>query len=272
MTHFVGLDVSLEGTSVYVVDETSKVVCERKVPTEPDDIGTLLASIGEEYGRVGIEAGPLPQCLANGLIVSGFPMICVETRHMKAMLQAQQVNKSDRSDGHTGSVPTTVLLLQVLDTVNVPMIASSGYRHGHPDPGVTKGEYLRASTDGTILTAKLDGIPQRMVRSKLMDRIEKSGKIDMWMRAIEASMLMKKQSCASWIELLKLARGMTSHGAMPLTQAMMAATMSMLIQKALVDGDIENGIMAMSVAGGRIAKIPSCQELNRPGFLGGCLV
>ncbi|WP_427770563.1 hypothetical protein [Comamonas thiooxydans] len=56
MTHFVGLDVSLQGTSVYVVDETSKVVCERKVPTEPDDIGTLLTLIGEEYGRVGIEA------------------------------------------------------------------------------------------------------------------------------------------------------------------------------------------------------------------------
>ncbi|WP_427770565.1 hypothetical protein [Comamonas thiooxydans] len=82
----------------------------------------------------------------------------------------------------------------------------------------------------------------------------------------------EEASCTSWIELLKSARGMTSHGAMPLTQAMMAATMSMLIQKALVDDDIENGVMAMSVAGRRITKIPSCQELNRPGFLGGCLV
>lgn len=46
MAHFVGLDVSLKETSVCVVDETGKVVCERKVPTEPDDIGTLLTSIG----------------------------------------------------------------------------------------------------------------------------------------------------------------------------------------------------------------------------------
>lgn len=98
MAHFVGLDVSLKETSVCVVDETGKVVCERKVPTEPDDIGTLLTSIGEEYGRVGIEAGPLSQWLVNGLIASGFPMVCVETRHMKAMLQAQQINKSDRND------------------------------------------------------------------------------------------------------------------------------------------------------------------------------
>jgi NAD(P)H-dependent flavin oxidoreductase YrpB (nitropropane dioxygenase family) len=100
-----------------------------------------------------------------------------------------------------------------------------------------------------------------MVRSKLMDRIEKSGKLGMWARAIEASMSMKKQTGASWIDMLKSARGMTSHGAMPLKQAMMAATMPMLIQKAVVDGDIENGVMATGVVGGRITEIPTCQEL-----------
>jgi len=51
MTHFVGLDVSVKVTSVCVVDETGKVVCERKVPTEPDDIAVLLTSVGEEYVR-----------------------------------------------------------------------------------------------------------------------------------------------------------------------------------------------------------------------------
>jgi NAD(P)H-dependent flavin oxidoreductase YrpB (nitropropane dioxygenase family) len=48
---------------------------------------------------------------------------------------------------------------------------------------------------------------------------------------------------------------------MPLKQAMLAATMPMLIQKAVVDGDIEHGVMATGVVGGRIDKIPSCQEL-----------
>lgn len=98
MTHFVGLDVSVKETSVCVVNEAGKVVCERKVPSEPDDIAVLLTSIGEEYVRVGIEAGPLSQWLMTALVAARLPMVCVETRHMKALLKAQQVNKSDRND------------------------------------------------------------------------------------------------------------------------------------------------------------------------------
>lgn len=98
MTHFVGLDVSVQETAVCVVDEVGKVICERKVPTEPDDIAVLLTSIGVEYVRVGIEAGPLSQWLVNGLTEADLPVVCVETRHMKALLNAQQINKSDRND------------------------------------------------------------------------------------------------------------------------------------------------------------------------------
>jgi predicted NBD/HSP70 family sugar kinase len=61
MAHVVGLDVSVKETSVCVVDDTGKVVCERKVPTEPDDIAVLLTSVAGDYVRVGIEAGPLSQ-------------------------------------------------------------------------------------------------------------------------------------------------------------------------------------------------------------------
>jgi transposase len=98
MAHFVGLDVSVKETAVCVVDEAGKVRCEQKVPSEPDDIVTLLTSIGVDYGRVGIEAGPLSQWLVNGMAEAGLPVICVETRHMKSLLKAQQVNESDRHD------------------------------------------------------------------------------------------------------------------------------------------------------------------------------
>jgi len=98
MTLFVGLDVSVRETAVCIVDDAGKVVREQKVPTEPDDIVRLLASIGEDYGRVGIEAGPLSQWLVNGLTAAGLPVVCVETRHMMALLKAQQINKSDRND------------------------------------------------------------------------------------------------------------------------------------------------------------------------------
>jgi transposase len=98
MAYFVGLDVSVKETSVCVVDDSGKVISEQKVLTEPDNIITLLTSIGETYARIGIEAGPLSQWLVNALIAAGLPVICVETRHMKALLTAQQINKTDRND------------------------------------------------------------------------------------------------------------------------------------------------------------------------------
>ncbi len=93
MAHFVGLDVSVKETAVCVVDEVGEVVSERKVPTEPDDIVTLLTSIGEAYGRIGIEAGPLSQWLVNGLATAGLPVVCVETRHMQALLKGQRIDQ-----------------------------------------------------------------------------------------------------------------------------------------------------------------------------------
>src|SRR5215213_7391924 len=98
MAHFVGLDVSVKETSVCVVDDTGKVILEQKVPTEPADIITLLSSLGVSYGRIGIEAGPMSQWLVNALTAADLPVICVETRHMKALLTAQQINKTDRND------------------------------------------------------------------------------------------------------------------------------------------------------------------------------
>jgi transposase len=98
MAYFVGLDVSVKETAVCVVDEVGGLVVEQKVPSEPDDIVTLLTSIGGTYGRIGIEAGPLSQWLFNALAAAGLPVVCVETRHMQALLKGQQINKSDRND------------------------------------------------------------------------------------------------------------------------------------------------------------------------------
>jgi hypothetical protein len=84
---FVGGDVSVKETAVCVVDDTGKVVCAQKVPTEPNDIVSLLASIGEDYGRIGIEADPLSQSLVNGVTAAGAPVVCVETRHMMALFE-----------------------------------------------------------------------------------------------------------------------------------------------------------------------------------------
>lgn len=85
-------------TAVCVVDDAGNVLVERKVATEPDDLIRLRRSVGGEYRRIGLEAGPLSQWLVSGLTEAGLPVVCVETRHMKALLKAQQINKRDRND------------------------------------------------------------------------------------------------------------------------------------------------------------------------------
>lgn len=98
MARFAGLDVSVKETSVCVVNDAGTVLCERKIESEPEAIATLLGSIGGDFVRVGIEAGPLSQWLVGALVEVGLPMVCVETRQMKALLKAQQINKSDPND------------------------------------------------------------------------------------------------------------------------------------------------------------------------------
>ena len=66
--------------------------------TEPKEIVELLTEDGFEYLRVGLEAGPMSQWMVTGLLEAQLPVVCAETRHMKAVLKAQQVNKSDRND------------------------------------------------------------------------------------------------------------------------------------------------------------------------------
>src|SRR3984957_15198455 len=98
MAHFVGLNVSVNETSVWVINDAGKVVLEQKVPTEPSDIIALLTSLGATYGRIGIEAGPLSQWLVNALTGGERAVICVAPRPIKALATAQQINKPDRND------------------------------------------------------------------------------------------------------------------------------------------------------------------------------
>lgn len=97
MKYFAGLDVSLQETSVCVVDETGRICREMKVVTHPDDLVLALKNLGREFVRIGLEAGPMSQWLYSGLVEAELPTVCIETRHAKAFLKAQ-VNKTDRND------------------------------------------------------------------------------------------------------------------------------------------------------------------------------
>jgi transposase len=97
MDHFAGLDVSVKETSVCIVDETGRIVREAKVASEPAALLAVLSNFSHHFKRIGLEAGPLSQWLFSALAETGLPVICVETRHMRAVLKAQ-INKTDRND------------------------------------------------------------------------------------------------------------------------------------------------------------------------------
>lgn len=97
MRYFAGLDVSLEQTSVCVVDGSGAVVNEAKVASDPDALAAALWALGYDFERVGLEAGPLSEWLYGGLSARGFAVVCLETRRVKSALSAM-VNKTDRKD------------------------------------------------------------------------------------------------------------------------------------------------------------------------------
>lgn len=222
-------------------------------------------------------------------------ILCIPTvgavKHAEKMVQlgCQMVTvQGGEGGGHTGSVPITVLLPQVLDAVDVPVVAAGGFGDGRglaaalaygacgmamgtrflmtaesPVPAAPKAAYVKAGTADIIVSTKVDGIPQRMILNPLLRRIEGSGKLAMGLRALEAGFEMKRQTGMSWSQVLATARGMTSHGEMPLSAAMMAAAAPMMIQRAVVSGDAEQGLMATGVVAGRLTDLPSCADLLR---------
>jgi NAD(P)H-dependent flavin oxidoreductase YrpB (nitropropane dioxygenase family) len=220
-------------------------------------------------------------------------ILCVPTvgavKHAQKMVQLgvdMVTVQGGEGGGHTGSVASTILLPQVLDAVKVPVIAAGGFGDGRglaaalaygavgiamgtrflmtresPIPELTKARYVKAGTDDILVSTKVDGLPQRMIKNALLNEIERSSGLGIWRRAIESGLAMKRQTGASFGELLRAAKGMTSHGGLTLPQAMMAASAPMLIQKAVVEGDPDHGLMATGLVAGRLDDLPSCAEL-----------
>ncbi len=97
MGFFVGLDVSLETVSICVVDEEGLVVWETRVAGEPEAVLDALRTRIDRVSRIGLEAGPTSEWIAGRLLEVGLPVVCLETRHVKAALSAMTV-KTDRND------------------------------------------------------------------------------------------------------------------------------------------------------------------------------
>lgn len=190
--------------------------------------------------------------------------------------------------GHTGSVPTTLLLPQVVDAVgsSVPVLAAGGFFDGRGlvaalaygadgiamgtrfllteesrVPDAVKARYLAASVTDTVVTTAIDGAPQRVIRTDVVDRIERSSTLLRFPRAAAAALRFRKETGTSVRDLVR--EGLAMHRNQDLTwsQVALAANAPMLIKATMVDGKPEVGVLPTGQAVGVVDELPTVAEL-----------
>ena len=188
--------------------------------------------------------------------------------------------------GHTGSVPTTLLLPQVLDAVKVPVIAAGGFFDGRglaaalaygaagvamgtrflmtrdcPVPEVTKSRYVGAGLDDIVLTTRLDGLQHRLLRNEVLSEVENAGSLSLLVSALKNAWVLKQRTGASVAELVAAARGMQRESGLSFGQALMAANSPVLIERSMIQGRPAEGVMSTGMVAGILGDLPSCDEL-----------
>jgi NAD(P)H-dependent flavin oxidoreductase YrpB (nitropropane dioxygenase family) len=130
-----------------------------------------------------------------------------------------------------------------------------------PVPEPTKARYVAASTDDILVTTKIDGLPQRMIRNAMVAKIESAGRVAMLKLALESAMKLKRLTGARLSEMLASARQMGHQSDDGYGAALMAAIAPVLFQRSMVAGLPDEGLIATGQVAGRLQDLPSCAEL-----------
>ncbi|MFI9723435.1 NAD(P)H-dependent flavin oxidoreductase [Streptomyces sp. NPDC052396] len=188
--------------------------------------------------------------------------------------------------GHTGEVATTVLLPQVVDAVDIPVVAAGGFHDGRglvaalaygacgiamgtrflltadsTVPAPVKDAYLAAGARDVIVTRKVDGLPHRMLRTPYVASLERAGRASAWWRAVRQAAAFRRVSGLGWGELLRDGLAMRRARELGWAQVLLAANTPMLLRAAMVEGRTDLGVMAAGQVAAVIQDVPSCAEL-----------
>lgn len=188
--------------------------------------------------------------------------------------------------GHTGEVATTVLLPQVVDAVDIPVVAAGGFFDGRglvaalaygaagvamgtrflltsdsTVPEAVKARYLAATVRDVTVTRAVDGLPHRMLRTELVDALERSGPVTGVLRAVRRAAGYRKLSGTSWRRMLRDGRAFRHGKDLTWSQVLLAANTPMLLKASMVDGRTDLGVMTSGQVAGVIDDLPSCAEL-----------
>ncbi len=188
--------------------------------------------------------------------------------------------------GHTGEVATTVLLPQVVDAVDIPVIAAGGFFDGRglvaalaygaegvamgtrflvtsdsTVPETVKAIYQEKATTDTIRTTQVDGMPHRVLRTDLTEALEKTKTFTSLPRAVQNALVFKKESGTGWRDIVIEGLAMKKNRELSWSQVVMAANTPMLLKASMVDGRPDLGVMSGGQVVGHCDDLPSCDEL-----------
>ena len=191
--------------------------------------------------------------------------------------------------GHTGPVATTLLLPSVLDAVagsGIPVIAAGGFFDGRglaaalsygaagvamgtrflltaesTVPDKVKQRYLQAALDGTVVTTRVDGMPHRVLRTGLVEKLESGSRVRGFTAAVRNAAKFKNMSQMSWRSLVSDGLAMRHGKELTWSQVVMAANTPMLLKAGLVEGNTDAGVLASGQVAGIIEDLPTCAEL-----------
>ncbi|WP_371631576.1 NAD(P)H-dependent flavin oxidoreductase [Streptomyces sp. NBC_00341] len=188
--------------------------------------------------------------------------------------------------GHTGDVATTVLLPQVVDAVDIPVIAAGGFHDGRglvaalaygaagigmgtrflltsdsTVPAAVKAKYLAATVKDVTVTDRVDGMPHRMLRTEMVDSLERSGRAAALLGAVRHASAFRKETGTSWRGLVRDGLAMKHGRELTWSQVLLAANTPMLLKASMVEGRTDIGVMASGQVAGLIEDLPSCAEL-----------
>ena len=197
------------------------------------------------------------------------------------------VCQGQEGGGHTCATPTWLLLADVIDQgLGVPVVACGGFKDGRglaaaltfgadgiamgtrfmmsadsPTPEATKAEYLKSNVLQIPVSTKLDGLPQRMILNRTLNDLERSSSLGMLIRALQNGLKYKSQTGMSMAQTIKTAWAMASKTDMTLGQTMMAGNAPIIIQRAMVDGCPDDGVLPSGQIAGLINDLPSCADI-----------
>ncbi|MET7859059.1 nitronate monooxygenase [Streptomyces sp. NPDC005318] len=188
--------------------------------------------------------------------------------------------------GHTGEVATSVLLPQVVDAVDIPVIAAGGFHDGRglvaalaygaagiamgtrflltsdsTVPDAVKARYLAAGVRDVTVTTAVDGLPHRMLRTEMVAALEHAGRTRALVQAVRRAAGLKRISGLSWSRMVRDGLAMRHGKDLSWSQVLLAANTPMLLKASMVDGRTDLGVMASGQVAGVIEDLPSCAEL-----------